>query len=49
MCKGCGACASVCPTGAMTAMHFTDGQVSAMVRAALGDVIPTPAEVEARS
>ncbi|MBN1178358.1 MAG: CoB--CoM heterodisulfide reductase iron-sulfur subunit A family protein [Anaerolineae bacterium] len=35
MCKGCGACASVCPTGAMAALHFTDGQVMAMVRAAL--------------
>jgi heterodisulfide reductase subunit A-like polyferredoxin len=49
MCKGCGACASVCPTGAMTAMHFTDGQVSAMARAALADVILAPAEVEDRS
>jgi heterodisulfide reductase subunit A len=35
MCKGCGACASVCPTGAMQARHFTDEQVTAMVRAAL--------------
>ena len=35
MCKGCGACASVCPTGAMTACPFTDEQVAAMVRAAL--------------
>ncbi len=35
LCKGCGSCASVCPTGAMMAMHFTDQQVTAMVRAAL--------------
>jgi heterodisulfide reductase subunit A len=35
MCKGCGTCASVCPTGAMQARHFTDEQVTAMVRAAL--------------
>jgi heterodisulfide reductase subunit A len=35
MCKGCGACASACPTGAMQARHFTDEQVTAMVRAAL--------------
>jgi heterodisulfide reductase subunit A len=35
MCKGCGACNSVCPTGAMTARHFTDRQITTMVRAAL--------------
>ncbi|MBN1954852.1 MAG: CoB--CoM heterodisulfide reductase iron-sulfur subunit A family protein [Anaerolineae bacterium] len=35
VCKGCGACSSICPTGAMVAMHFTDQQVTAMVRAAL--------------
>jgi heterodisulfide reductase subunit A len=40
MCKGCGACASVCPTGAMQACHFTDGQVTAMVRAALEETVP---------
>ncbi len=38
MCKGCGVCASVCPTGAMQARHFTDEQVTAMVRAALVEV-----------
>ncbi len=37
LCKGCGACAVVCPTCAMQASHFTSKQVTAMVRAALGD------------
>jgi heterodisulfide reductase subunit A len=36
LCKGCGACAVLCPTGAMQAAHFTDAQVKAMVQAALG-------------
>ena len=35
MCKGCGVCASVCPTGAMQACHFTQEQITAMLRAAL--------------
>jgi heterodisulfide reductase subunit A len=37
LCKGCGACAVVCPTSAMQASHFTSAQVTAMIRAALGD------------
>ncbi len=41
MCKGCGVCASVCPTGAMQARHFTDEQVTAMVRAALEPALPS--------
>jgi heterodisulfide reductase subunit A len=36
LCKGCGACAVVCPTCAMQALHFTDSQVTAMVQAAIG-------------
>lgn len=40
MCKGCGTCASICPTGAMQARHFTDQQVTAMVRAALEPTVP---------
>ncbi len=36
LCKGCGACAVVCPTSAMRASHFTSEQVTAMVQAALG-------------
>ncbi|UCC65468.1 MAG: CoB--CoM heterodisulfide reductase iron-sulfur subunit A family protein, partial [Anaerolineae bacterium] len=47
MCKGCGACASVCPTGAMTARHFTDRQVTAMVQAALQEVLAAPRVVDA--
>jgi heterodisulfide reductase subunit A len=35
LCKGCGACAVVCPTSAMQASHFTSGQVAAMIQAAL--------------
>jgi heterodisulfide reductase subunit A len=36
LCKGCGACAVVCPTSALQANHFTSGQVSAMIQASLG-------------
>jgi heterodisulfide reductase subunit A len=36
LCKGCGACAVVCPTCAMQSSHFTSRQVTAMVQAALG-------------
>jgi heterodisulfide reductase subunit A len=36
LCKGCGACAVVCPTSAMQASHFTSGQITSMVQAALG-------------
>ena len=31
LCKGCGACAVICPNGAMTARHFSLDQISAMV------------------
>jgi heterodisulfide reductase subunit A len=37
VCKGCGACAVVCPTSALQAAHFTDRQVTAMIRAAMGE------------
>jgi heterodisulfide reductase subunit A len=33
LCKGCGTCAAWCPSGAITARHFTDRQVLAMVDA----------------
>jgi heterodisulfide reductase subunit A len=33
LCKGCGTCASWCPSGAITAKHFTDSQVNAMIDA----------------
>jgi heterodisulfide reductase subunit A len=33
LCKGCGTCASWCPSGAITAHHFSDGQISAMIDA----------------
>jgi heterodisulfide reductase subunit A len=33
LCKGCGTCASHCPSGAITARHFTDRQIGAMIDA----------------
>ena len=33
LCKGCGTCASWCPSGAITSRHFTDRQVNAMIDA----------------
>ncbi|UCD95600.1 MAG: CoB--CoM heterodisulfide reductase iron-sulfur subunit A family protein, partial [Candidatus Zixiibacteriota bacterium] len=35
LCKGCGTCASWCPTGAVTAIHFTDDQINSMMEALL--------------
>ncbi len=37
LCKGCGTCASWCPSGAITAKHFTDVQVQAMIDAFFAD------------
>ena len=31
LCKGCGTCAAWCPASAITARHFTDSQVMAMI------------------
>jgi heterodisulfide reductase subunit A len=31
LCKGCGTCAAHCPTGAIVAKHFTDGQIETMI------------------
>jgi heterodisulfide reductase subunit A len=31
LCKGCGTCAVWCPTGAIAARHFRDGQITAMI------------------
>ena len=33
LCKGCGTCASWCPSAAISARHFTDRQVEAMIDA----------------
>ncbi len=35
VCKGCGVCVATCPSGAMTAGHFTDSGILSQVRAAL--------------
>ncbi len=39
LCKGCGTCASWCPSGAITARHFTDRQVHAMIDALLAEEV----------
>jgi heterodisulfide reductase subunit A len=33
LCKGCGTCASWCPSGAITCHHFTDRQITAQIDA----------------
>ncbi len=35
LCKGCGTCAAMCPTGAIKARHFTDDQITSMMKAFL--------------
>jgi heterodisulfide reductase subunit A len=35
LCKGCGTCAAWCPSGAITARHFTDLQLRSMIDACL--------------
>ncbi|MFW9973928.1 MAG: FAD-dependent oxidoreductase [Candidatus Thorarchaeota archaeon] len=32
LCKGCGTCTSTCASGAISSQHYTDGQISAMIR-----------------
>ncbi len=34
-CKGCGTCVAWCPTGAITARHFTDAQIETMLETML--------------
>ncbi|MFH1940731.1 MAG: 4Fe-4S dicluster domain-containing protein [bacterium] len=31
LCKGCGSCGGACPTGAMSIIHYTDGQIFAQL------------------
>lgn len=39
LCKGCGTCTSWCPSGAITAKHFTDRQVHAMIDAVFAEEV----------
>lgn len=32
LCKGCGTCTSTCASGAISSQHYTDGQISAMIK-----------------
>ncbi|MBI4660004.1 MAG: CoB--CoM heterodisulfide reductase iron-sulfur subunit A family protein [Verrucomicrobia bacterium] len=43
LCKGCGTCAAWCPSGAITARHFTDRQVRAMIDAVFTEEEMAPA------
>jgi len=36
LCKGCGNCSAACPTHAITMAHFTDEQIRAQMKAAIG-------------
>jgi len=38
MCKGCGGCNSVCPSGAASMKHFRDRQIYAQIEALLESV-----------
>ena len=38
VCKGCGVCVATCPSGAISAGHFTDKAIMSQVRAALEEV-----------
>jgi len=38
LCKGCGSCAAICPTGAMDVRHFTDKQIDAQVEAVFSEI-----------
>lgn len=33
LCKGCGTCAAICPTGAIDLRHFKDEQIESMLEA----------------
>lgn len=35
VCKGCGTCGAGCPSGAITMKHFTDRQITEMIKAAM--------------
>jgi heterodisulfide reductase subunit A len=42
LCKGCGVCAVECPARAIRMRHFTDQQITAMIKAALETITEEP-------
>ena len=42
ICKGCGACNAICPSGAATMKHYRDKQVYAQIEALTETAMPMP-------
>ncbi len=49
LCKGCGTCASWCPSGAIAARHYTDAQVNAMIDAFFDEPVAAPHGLDSAS
>jgi heterodisulfide reductase subunit A len=39
LCQGCGTCVAACPSGAITALHFTDDEIVAQIDGLLEMVV----------